>query len=152
MLVSDVMVKQVGHISKRATLIDAAEMMRTNQIGSVIVADGESGKLVPIGVLTDRDIVVEVVADDVESRKLIVEDVMTRDVVTIPVGASIFSAVQIMEREGIRRLPVIDERGALCGIVTADDLAGHLAVAIHSLSRIPGLQRIYEKHARTVHF
>lgn len=145
MTVADIMTEKVGYLFKEATLVEAAEMMRTARIGSIVVVEKGDEKLLPVGIVTDRDIVVEVVAEKVETRRLTVEDVMSRDIVTIPKRASVFSAVQIMERDGVRRLPVVDEKGELCGIVSADDIAGHLAVAIHSLSKVPGVQRTIEK-------
>ncbi len=148
MFVTDVMTKDVVSLSKDATLNEAAEMMREYQVGSIVVVKAEKNKLLPVGVLTDRDIVVEVVAQNVDGRKLIVEDVMSRNIVTVVNTASLSVVIQIMEQSGIRRVPVVDEKGSLCGIITADDIASYLGSASQSLSKVPKIQRAMESQAQ----
>lgn len=141
MMVSDIMITSVGYLNKSAPLAEAAEMMRQQKIGSIVAVEENNGKHFPVGILTDRDIIVEVIAENIDTKKLTVEDVMSRNLVTLNKRASIFAAIQLMERDGIRRLPIVDEKGMLCGIVSSDDIASHLAVAIHSLSKVSGVQK-----------
>jgi CBS domain-containing protein len=116
-------------IRPNENLTAAAQLMRDKHIGCLVVTDFDSGhqKERPVGVITDRDIVVTVVARDADPKSLRVEDVMTRQPTLVPEGASIATALQQMRRIGVRRLPVVDYRGHLVGILSLDDVIGALA-------------------------
>jgi len=108
-------------------LVDAARRMRTRHVGDLIVVDPTPEGPVPIGIVTDRDIVVEVVAGDPEHMDyLLVGDVMTEDVVTAREDEPVGVALKTMQAHGVRRLPVVDTRGVLVGIVTLDDVLSHV--------------------------
>lgn len=99
------------------TIRAAAQIMRERRVGSLVVT--RAGR--PVGVLTDRDIVVRVVAEgrDCEAR---IGDFVTYDPITVSVHDGIETAAAQMRRHGVRRLPVVDEDGVVVGMVTADDL------------------------------
>jgi CBS domain-containing protein len=103
-------------------LNEAARLMRDHHVGSlVVVEEKESGKM-PIGMLTDRDITLSVVAKDLEARNLTVGEVMIEDIVAVREDDSIVDALALMRRRGVRRAPVVTRGGKLAGIVTLDDL------------------------------
>jgi len=107
---------------KSMPLNEAARLMRDNHVGSlVVVEERESGKM-PIGMLTDRDITLSVVAKDLEARNLTVGEVMIEDIVAVREDDSIVDALALMRRRGVRRAPVVNRGGKLAGIVTLDDL------------------------------
>jgi len=107
---------------KSMPLNEAARLMRDNHLGSlVVVEERESGKM-PIGMLTDRDITLSVVAKDLEARNLTVGEVMIEDIVAVREDDSIVDALALMRRRGVRRAPVVNRGGKLAGIVTLDDL------------------------------
>jgi CBS domain-containing protein len=81
----------------------------------------------PVGVLTDRDIVVSVVAQDTDPRSLKVGDIMTRQPVVAGEESSIALALQDMRRIGVRRLPIVDRSGLLVGVLSLDDVLDALA-------------------------
>lgn len=103
---------------------EAARLMRTHHVGSLVVADDTPAGRVPVGMLTDRDIVTAVVAKDVDPRRLTVEDVMSADLVTVRSDASLIDLLRTMRAKGVRRLPVTDAAGVLVGLVSLDDLLG----------------------------
>jgi CBS domain-containing protein len=107
---------------KSMAVNEAARLMRENHVGSlVVVEERESGKL-PIGILTDRDIAISVVAKDLDARSLAVGEVMSTDVVAVREDDGILDALALMRRRGVRRAPVVARNGTLAGIVTLDDL------------------------------
>jgi CBS domain-containing protein len=114
-------------------LATAARLMREHHIGYLIVVEpslDEAG-FVPVGVLTDRDIVVSVVAREADPRSLRVGDVMTAKPVTVLTEDSIADALEQMKRVGVRRLPVVGYCGILEGVVSLDDV---LTVMAHDLN------------------
>lgn len=115
-------------------LAEAARQMLEQHVGClVVVQQGEKGR-VPVGVLTDRDIVLGAVAHHLDPRTLAVGEVMTREVATVREQDTVVNALRIMRRRGIRRLPVVDADGVLQGIVTLDDLLDHVARDLNALA------------------
>jgi CBS domain-containing protein len=106
---------------------EAALLMREHHVGCLVVVDDRGSVRLPVGVLTDRDIVTAVVAKNVGAGSLRVEDVMSTDPVCASEDASILDLLRIMRAKGLRRLPVTDARGGLIGLVTLDDLLGVIA-------------------------
>jgi CBS domain-containing protein len=113
-------------------LTTAAELMREQHIGYLVVVEPEvtGGGFKPIGVLTDRDIVVSVVARGSNPRTLRVGDVMTRPAVIATESDSLETALGSMRRIGVRRLPVIGSRGQLVGLLSLDDVIDALAAEL----------------------
>ncbi len=107
----------------------AATLMRERHVGYLIVVSPQpvDAKLRPIGVLTDRDIVVGVLARDADIRALRVGDVMTREPVVVDEGKSVGFALKEMRRIGVRRLPVVGSAGCLVGVLSLDDIIEVLA-------------------------
>ncbi|MCU0814287.1 MAG: CBS domain-containing protein [Burkholderiaceae bacterium] len=103
---------------------EAAKLMRTHHVGSLVVVDDTPAGRVPVGMLTDRDIVTTVVAKDVDPRTLQVQDVMSADLVSVKSDASVIDLLRTMRAKGLRRLPVTDAAGVLVGLVSLDDLLG----------------------------
>lgn len=110
-------------------LVTAARLMRDKHIGYIVVVEPRvaAQTQVPIGVLSDRDIVVGVVARDVEVRSLRVQDVMTREPLVLGESESVENALRELRRRGIRRAPVVGDSGQLIGVVSLDDLLAVLA-------------------------
>jgi CBS domain-containing protein len=130
-------VMNVGKLCKRNVvtmrefdeLVEAPALMRDNHIGYVVVVEPNvaDDSVRPVGVLTDRDIVVSVLAKDANPRSLRVGDIMTRQPVVIGEGKPLESALQEMRRIGVRRLPVVGGRGELVGVLSLDDVLDELA-------------------------
>ncbi|MEG3056180.1 MAG: CBS domain-containing protein [Methanoculleus sp.] len=110
---------QVVTISSDTPAVDAAKIMGEKNVGSVIVV-GTDGR--PHGILTDRDLVIRVLAQGKNPGTVRTEEIMSRDVVTFPDSMGIYEAVQKMADRGIRRMPIVDDAGKLTGIVTMDDI------------------------------
>ena len=139
--------RNVVTVRRGVPVISAARLMRENHIGYLVVVEPDAAGTTarPVGVLTDRDIVVAAVARGEDPTRLTVADVMTQNPVVIGLGETIAAAMAEMRRIGVRRLPVVGELDELVGLLSLDDvlelLAGELgdaAGAIRSERRIEG--------------
>lgn len=118
MRVSDLMRKEVVVIPDYATVRDAAIKMRDKDIGSVVIVKDNHG----IGILTDRDIVVRVVSSMKDPEMILVREIMSKNIISIDMDASINDAAALMVKHSIKKLPVTDKSGNLVGILTYTDL------------------------------
>ncbi len=121
MAIGEVCNRQVTIVDIEDSVEDAVNLMRRHHVGDVIVTRGESVGNVPVGIVTDRDIVIEVLAEKVETTALGVKDVMGAELVTARDTDSIADTIKRMRTKGVRRMPVINADGALIGIFTLDD-------------------------------
>ena len=124
--------------------------MREKHIGYLVVVDPEvvDQSLRPVGVLTDRDIVVSVVARETDPRALRVGDVMTQQPVTVGSAEPVERALREMRRIGVRRLPVVGQRGELIGVLSLDDVVELLAGAMQNLAGSIRNERMHEGSLR----
>lgn len=117
------------------TVAQAAELMRRDHIGDVVVIDHRNLKRVPVGIVTDRDIVIEIVALGLDPKVMTLGDFMSEPVFTARETEGMWETIQHMRFRGVRRIPVIDETGELFGIVTLDDLLAHCADELSNLAQ-----------------
>ncbi|GAA2556209.1 MULTISPECIES: CBS domain-containing protein [Streptomyces] len=116
--VKDVMTPGVVAVRPDASLVEAAQLMRTQNIGDVVVADGQR----VVGVLTDRDIAVRAVAEGADPLGVSAGSVCTPDPLTLAPDDPVSSAVALMREHAVRRIPVV-ENGLPVGLVSLGDLA-----------------------------
>jgi CBS domain-containing protein len=118
-MVRDVCTKPVVTVSPEATVHEAAHRMWARRVGALVVIDAAQR---PLGILTDRDIVVHVVAQGKDPAKIQVGKIPRRKPVMIREDQGILDATKLLSRTGVRRLPVVSREGKLVGIVSLDDL------------------------------
>jgi CBS domain-containing protein len=109
--------KSVVTVSPDATAFEAANLMRSKHVGCVVVVNDSR----PVGMVTDRDIVLGVVASARKPGETAVREIMTANLTTVNVNYDLLDAVRLMRSRGVRRLPVVDEHRHLLGIITMDD-------------------------------
>lgn len=117
------------------TVVDAAALMKTYHVGDLVVVERLDGERMPIGILTDRDIALSV-DRLVRLPHLNIEDVMTRAPVTAREGVNLYDVLKRMQSHGIRRLPIVNERGGLEGILTFDDVIELLSEELTDLAKL----------------
>lgn len=122
MNVSEIMTKNPVYCTDRNSLHEVAQMMAEHDCGCIPVVESEENKK-PIGMITDRDITIRTVAHNKNPLQMIVGEVMSDGAVTVAMDASVEECCQAMERNQIRRVAVVDENGALCGMVAQADVA-----------------------------
>ncbi|SAL61622.1 CBS domain-containing protein [Caballeronia humi] len=128
--------------------LDAARLMRANHVGDLVVIDNANGKRRPVGMVTDRDIVVSVVAKEVDAAGLLVTDIMSSPAITAFEWEDGWRLLRRMRLHGVRRMPVVDDADELIGIVTLDDLLRFSAEFLSELGHVGGRQRFFEEKAR----
>ncbi|MBI1736795.1 MAG: CBS domain-containing protein [Candidatus Rokubacteria bacterium] len=132
-MIGEICTKPVVTVSPGATVREAAELMRRKHVGAVVVTNAG----MPKGMLTDRDIATRVVAEDRDPSKTRVSEVMHANPTVLSEDQGVFDAAKMFSSKAVRRLPVVDKRGEVIGIVSLDDLLmllgsemGHVATAL----------------------
>jgi len=128
--------REVITVQRDATVLHAAMLMRQYHAGDVIVIENYKDKPVPVGIVTDRDVVIELVATELDCNVITTGDIMATNLTVVKESAGVFEAIQLMTAKGIRRLPVVDDGGGLVGIVTLDDLLLLLAKEFSALTKL----------------
>ncbi|MER0215997.1 MAG: CBS domain-containing protein [Nitrosomonas sp.] len=139
--------REVIVIQRDATIVEAAKLMRQFHVGALIVVEKRDGRQIPAGVVTDRDLVVEVVATELDAAVITVGDIMAAEVFTIKESTASHEAIEFMRCKTIRRLPVVDESGELTGILTLDDALQLLSEELLDLAKLVR----YEQKKETRH-
>jgi CBS domain-containing protein len=124
MKVKDMMTRDPACCTSDTSLQEVARMMVENDCGEIPVVENKSSNL-PVGVVTDRDIVCRSVANGLNPLDLTAADCMTKPIVTVTPDMSLEECCRIMEEKLIRRVPVVDDRGACIGMVAVADVALH---------------------------
>lgn len=136
MSVGSICNRNVATIEPDADITVAAERMRKEHVGDLIVAEFRDARLVPIGIITDRDIVISVVAKKVDPESLAVGDVMTTELLTVREDNSVEFALREMRRYGVRRVPVVGSLGELVGVLSINDVIDHLGTQLSHIGDI----------------
>lgn len=145
MALGEVCNRQVIVARADESVLDAAKLMRQYHVGDLVIVEERPEGRVPVGILTDRDIAIEVTARERDPRSLKIGTVMTRDPLVLRDEDGIARAVDLMRAKGVRRVPVVDAQGFLAGIFTVDDLIELLA---DEMSALPALVKRGEVQER----
>ncbi len=148
MPIGEVCNKEIITVQSEDSVLDAAKLMRQNHVGDVLVVENRNGINIPIGIVTDRDLVMEIMAPELDASVITVGDIMAPEFTTVKESAGLFEAIQHMRNMAVRRLPVVDESGQLVGIITLDDLLVLLADELHALARLVTREQQKEIHTR----
>ncbi len=140
--------REVVIVEKTESVRDAIELMRSNHVGDVIVVNKQNGSTKPLGILTDRDIVIEILAEDVDIDAVNIGDVMSYELVCVNEETSLMDAIKTMRSKGVRRLPVVDKEAGLVGILSADDVLELLAEQLTDLSALIAREISRERKSR----
>ena len=148
MRIGDICTIETVRCKRDMTVQEAALLMRKHHVGDLIVVEQPNGEQVPVGIITDRDIVVSVIALGLDPSSLLVGDIMTGELLTATEEEDVYETIERMRFKNIRRLPVINSLGGLSGIVSVDDLLEFLSDEMGELSRISSGQMAQEKRVR----
>ena len=149
MAVGEICNREVVIAEKALSVVAAAQLMRSHHVGDLVVIEEAAGRRKPVGIVTDRDIVVEIVAAGVNPEALKVGDIMGSEVATVRENEGLFEALRYMRDKGVRRMPVVDGSGGLIGILTLDDLLSLLAEEMMELAKLVSHERQREATVRT---
>lgn len=130
------------------SLPDTAALMRKHHVGDVIVVETRARTRTPIGIVTDRDIVVETMALQLDATLFTAGDIMNTPLVTVKESTGFVETLRLMRTHGVRRMPVVSEDGALYGMVTADDIVRLLALELSLITEAMSGQMAHERRLR----
>jgi CBS domain-containing protein len=147
MSVGEICNREVVTIEKSAPVARAARLMRQYHVGSVIVVADGSQPPRPAGIVTDRDLAIEILAQEVPAETVTVGDVMAAELLTAREEDGVWETIMRMRAMGVRRLPVVSRHGDLIGILTMDDL---LQFIVGELSDLVKLVRREQKREEAI--
>jgi CBS domain-containing protein len=146
MAVGEICNRGVIILQRDDTILEAAKLMRQHHVGDVVIVEERGGVQVPVGIVTDRDLVVEIMATGLDQTVITVGDIMVQELATVKESTGVFDAIQYMRSKAVRRLPVVGENGALIGILALDDLLELLSEELLAIVKLVRHQR--EKEIR----
>lgn len=147
-VIGEICNREVVYVNRDVSVHSACKLMRHYHVGSLVVVDEVDGKRMPVGILTDRDVVVEIDAMDLDAKVITAGDIMSQELVTVPENHGLLETIEVMRFKGVRRVPVVDADNRLIGIVTIDDLLEVLAEELTNIAHIVAREQTHEKTAR----
>lgn len=148
MAIGEICNRDVVIMRRDESVLDAAKLMRQHHVGDVVVVEERKDKRVPVGIVTDRDVVVEVMAPELDPSAITVGDIMGPELATVRESTGLFEAIQYMRAKGVRRLPVVDAHNGLVGILALDDLLELLSEEMLAIAKLVRLERQKEARSR----
>lgn len=148
MAIGEICNREVVVVREDASVAEAARLMRKYHVGDLVVVRESRGKNKPVGIVTDRDLVVEVMAARLDPATLSVGEIMGRDLAKVKESTGVSEVIRFMRDMGVRRMPVVDGKGALVGLVTLDDLLELLSEELAELARLTQLEQKKETRRR----
>ncbi len=135
-------------VRKTDSIVDTAKLMRQGHVGSVVVVEDGEGPVKPVGVVTDRDLVLEVLAAELDPETVTIGDLVSYELVTAREDDGLWETLQRMRIKGIRRMPVVDAQGGLAGIIAVDDLLEILAAELSEVTKVMAREQVREEKTR----
>jgi signal-transduction protein with cAMP-binding, CBS, and nucleotidyltransferase domain len=149
MSVGEICNREVVVIDRKASVYEAARMMRNQHVGSLVVVDADSATpMRPVGIVTDRDLVVEIMAKEVPEEALATGDIIAPELLTARETDGVWETIMRMRAMGVRRLPVVNPGGDLSGMLTMDDLLKFIADEMSDLVRLVRREQTRERDTR----
>ena len=148
MRVGEFCVREVIECTRKTSALELSQLMRQSHVGDVVVVDQPNGKKIAVGIVTDRDLAVEVMANERDPALVTAGDLIRRKLITVGEGSDVYETAELMRYEGVRRVPVVDDQGGLAGIVTLDDLLKIIGEQLALLAQVIGRERFHERQSK----
>ncbi len=148
MRIGEICIREVVCAPAETSVQQAAQLMRRHHVGALLITEERAGKRYPMGIVTDRDVVVGVVAEGLVPGVITVGDIMGGELVTVGESEEVFEVIQKMRFKGVRRVPVVEETGVLVGVLAVDDLVDLLAESLTDLSKLIAREQFREQQTR----
>ena len=148
MTIGQICNREVTIVMPDTSLLECAKLMRQYHVGDLIVVRDDHCVNIPVGILTDRDLVIEVLAQNLDLDALVAGDVMSDQLLTLSESDDVDGAIEKMRDRGVRRAPVVNANQVLVGIVAIDDLIDLFAERLENLSALIKREHIKESELR----
>lgn len=146
MLLKEFCTTNVASCGPQTTVLQAANLMRQRHVGDLVVVDDPQDEGIPLGIVTDRDIVIEVLGKGLDPAKTMVASLMRTPVVIAHESEDTTQVIERMKTHGVRRLPVVAREGEVVGIITLDDLLKVFVADANGLLDIMAKGQSNEQH------
>ena len=140
--------REVVFATRETSIPEAAQLMCQYHVGDLVIVDEVGGKRVPVGIVTDRDMVIKIISQSLDFNEFSVGDIMSPQLVSVLETEGVFETVRLMRTKGIRRIPVVNQEGGLEGIVSADDMLDLLAEEMAELAKVAPREQEREVKAK----
>jgi CBS domain-containing protein len=148
MFVGELCNREVVVINRQEPIREAVRLMRKHHVGDVVVVETVQGHRRPVGILTDRDIVIELLAAGIDLDAVATGDAMSYELLTARESDELLETLGRMRARGVRRVPIVDDVGNLVGILTLDDLIELTADQFSSMAGLVAHERDREVRLR----
>ncbi len=148
MLLRDLCTPDVVACAPDSSALYAARLMRQHHVGDVVIVEDPETEPSPIGLVTDRDIVVEVLGKELDPARVTLRQIMRTPAVIASTSEDVVQALERMKAHGVRRIPVVDESSRLAGILCLDDLVKRLAADATTLAEVIAREQDREHRTR----
>ncbi len=148
MPISEFCNRDVVFATRKMSVPEAAQLMRQFHVGDLVVVDELESKRVPVGIVTDRDMVIQIIAKSLDFNDFCVGDIMSPQLVSVEEKEGVFETIRLMRAKGVRRIPVVNQEGGLEGIVSADDILDLLAEEMTELAKVAPREQEHEAKTR----
>ena len=142
--------RNVSIIGRGDSIIKAAKLMREHHVGDLLVVESRNGERAPIGIITDRDIVVEVIAEEADMEAITIEDVMSYKLIIAHENDDLMSTIKRMRMNAIRRIPIVNQAGGLVGILSIDDILDVITEQLMDIDQIIVNEQDKEREIRPI--
>lgn len=139
--------KDIVCLKPNATILEAAKLMLEKQVGDIVIVEEHDGKSVPVGILTDRDIVLKITAKKIPPDSVKVSEVMTKNIITAKETDDLLDIIELMTARGVSRLPIVGDSKNIVGVLSSKKLYQYLARGLYELSKISVVQ--HQKEEKT---
>ena len=148
MFIGEICNRNVIIATRNTSVTELAQLMREHHVGSIVIVEQQNECNIPVGIITDRDLVIELVSKDVDIQSITAGDIMSSELVTVRESNHVYDTLKLMRGKGIRRIPVINDENVLIGILTVDDLLDVVISELDDIVNIVAIEQKREKQLR----
>ena len=148
MFIGEICNRDVIIATRDTSVIELAQLMREHHVGSIVIVEQQNECNIPVGIITDRDLVIELISKDVDIQSITAGDIMSSELVTVRESNHVYDTLKLMRGKGIRRIPVVNDENVLIGILTVDDLLDVVISELDDIVNIVAIEQKQEKQLR----
>ncbi len=148
MFIGEICNRNVIIATRETSILELAQLMREHHVGSIIITEQQNACNIPVGIITDRDLVIELLSKDIDTKSVSAGDVMSTDLTSVRESNHVYDTLKLMRGKGIRRMPVVNDENVLVGILTVDDLLDVVISELDDIVNIVAIEQKREKQLR----
>jgi CBS domain-containing protein len=148
MFIGEICNRNVVIATRDTSVTELAQLMREHHVGSIVITEAQNECNIPVGIITDRDLVIELLSKDIDTKSISAGDVMSNELVSVRDTNHVYDTLKLMRGKGIRRMPVVNDENVLIGILTVDDLLDVVISELDDIVNIVAIEQKREKHLR----